>query len=389
MFSRTPTDCSRYRVSCRSEMRALTIGVDASRTLPAHRTGTEQYSVALLRALMALDTPHRWRLYAPGPPPDEFTALPSHWQWRAMSFPRLWTHARLSWEMLRHRPDVLFVPAHVVPLVHPRRIVVTIHDLGYLHFPAAHPAAARHYLDWSTRWSVRAAWRVIAVSEATRDDLVRMLGVRPNKITVVHHGVRPVMDVATDDAVRDALARHTIAAPYVLVVGTVQPRKNLQRLIRAFRQVAAAGLPHTLVIAGQRGWLMESIEDDVNANDLTDRVRFTGYVADADLPLLYRGADVFVLPSLYEGFGMPVLEALAYGVPVVASNTTSLPEIVGEAGLLIDPLDAEAIGDALVRALTDAALRERLMAAGPARAAKFSWERCARETLAVLEGAAQ
>jgi glycosyltransferase involved in cell wall biosynthesis len=368
-------------------MRALTIGIDASRTLSAQRTGTEQYSVALIRALMAQETPHRWRLYAPGPPPADLLPLPPRWEWRTMPFPRLWTHLRLSWEMVRHRPDVLFVPAHVVPIIHPQATVVTVHDLGYLHFPEAHPALSRRYLDLSTRWSVRAARRVIAVSAATRDDLVAMLSLPASKISIVHHGVRPVVCVSEPD-MRASLERLGMMQPYVLFVGTVQPRKNLQRLIRAFAQVIAAGLPHRLVIVGRMGWLTESIRAEVASLGPEDRVHFAGYVPDSDLPALYRGADAFAFPSLYEGFGMPVLEALAHGVPVVASNTTSLPEIVGDAGLLVDPLDEAAIGAALVRVLADAPLRARLAVAGPERAAHFSWERCARETLAVLEGAA-
>ncbi len=370
-------------------MRPLTIAIDASRTLPAFRTGTEQYSLLLLRALMAMETPHRWLLYAPGPPPDDLLPLPSRWEWRTIPFPRLWTHLRLSWAMVRDRPDVLFVPAHVVPLVHPRVTVVTIHDLGYLHFPSAHTALSRRYLAWSTRWSVRAARRVIAVSAATRDDLVAMLHVSAEKITVVHHGVRPADARPPGPTVHATLKRLGIARPYVLFLGTVQPRKNLQRLIRAFRQVVDAGLPHRLVIAGRMGWLVEPIRAAVAACGLTERVHFAGYVADDDLPTLYTGADAFALPSLYEGFGMPALEALSYGVPVVASNTTSLPEIVGDAGLLVNPQDEAAIGAALVRILTDGALRARLAVAGPEQAAQFSWEQCARETLAVLEGAAR
>ncbi|MGI8854805.1 MAG: glycosyltransferase family 4 protein [Thermomicrobiales bacterium] len=369
-------------------MLALTIGIDASRTLPAQRTGTEQYSVALIRALMAMETPHHWRLYGPGPPPTDLLPLPPRWEWRAMPFPRLWTHLRLSWEMVRRRPDVLFVPAHVVPAIHPRATVVTVHDLGYRHFPDAHPALSRRYLDLSTRWSVRAARRVIAVSAATRDDLVAMLGAPATKIAVVHHGVRTVACLPESDR-RATLEHLGITQPYVLFVGTVQPRKNLQRLIRAFAQIVAAGLPHRLVIAGRMGWLTEPIRAEVAALSLTDRIHFAGYVPDDDLPALYRGADAFAFPSLYEGFGMPVLEALSYGVPVVASNSTSLPEIVGDAGVLVDPLDEAAIGAALVRVLTDATLRARLAVAGPERAAHFTWQQCARETLAVVEGAAR
>ncbi len=364
---------------------ALTIGVDASRTLAAHRTGTEHYSVALLRALMLLDTPHRWRLYAPAAPPDDLLPLPSRWEWRTLPAPRLWTHGRLSWEMLRHAPDVLFVPAHVVPFIHPRRTVVTLHDLGYRAFPDAHPARDRRYLALSTRWSARTARRIIAVSGATRDDLVRHLRVPPDKIAVVPHGVSPAMRPAPPDAVRELRERLDIVSPYVMALGTVQPRKNLRRLIEAWGAVVAAGLPHTLIVAGREGWLTDAIHAEVAARGLSSRVRFTGYVADADLPALYTGADALAFVSLYEGFGMPALEAMACGTPVIAANTTSLPEIVGNAALLVDPLDPAAIAAAITRVVSDAPLRARLRAAGLARAAHFTWERCARATLAVLE----
>lgn len=370
-------------------MRGVTIGVDASRTLPAHRTGTEQYSVALLKALMAMDTPHHWRLYAPGPPPADLTPLPPQWEWRSLPFPRLWTHARLSWEMLRCPPDVLFVPAHVVPVCHPRRTVVTIHDLGYLHFPEAHRDASRRYLDWSTRWSVRAARRVIAVSRATRDDLVAKLQVPAEKIAVVPHGVGTAMRPTPPDNVAEMRSRLGIAPSYVLALGTVQPRKNLQRLIRAFAGVVAAGLPHTLVVAGQMGWLAEPIYAEVAARGLVNRVLFTGYVADADLPALYTGADALAFVSRYEGFGMPALEAMACGTPVVAADTSSLPEVIGDAGLLVNPEDEIAIAAALTRILSDSDLHAEYRIRARKRAAAFSWERCARETLAVLEEVAR
>ena len=305
-------------------MRPLTIGVDASRTLPAHRTGTEQYSVALLHALMRTPNPHRWRLYAPGPPPADLLPLPPAWEWQSLPFPRLWTHARLSWEMLRHAPDVLFVPAHVVPLVHPRRTVVTVHDLGYLRFPEAHPARHRRYLALSTRWSVRAARRIIAPSTATRDDLARSLHTSPERVAVVPHGVQAFVVPAESEIAR-TLAQHSVTRPYVLALGTVQPRKNLQSTLAAFAAMRAAGLPHTLVVVGQTGWLAQPIFAAVCERGLEDAVRFTGYVPDADLPALYAGADAFAFPSLHEGFGMPALEAMAGGTPVVAANTSSLP----------------------------------------------------------------
>jgi glycosyltransferase involved in cell wall biosynthesis len=318
-----------------------------------------------------------------------------------MPFPRLWTHVRLSLEMLTAPPDVLFVPAHVLPLVHPRRSVVTVHDLGYRHEPQAHRLLDRLYLELSTRYNARAATRVIADSAATKRDLVQLYGTDPDRITVIPLGVdelfQPVTDAARLAAVR---AKYGIPGDYLLYVGTLQPRKNLVRLVEAWARVIAdcrlqiADLGRrTLVIAGKKGWLYEEIFATVRRLGLEGRVLFPGYVPEEDLPALLSGATAFVLPSLYEGFGLPVLEAMACGTPVIAANVSSLPEVVGDAGLLVDPLDSDALAAALQRLLTDAdpstplraSLRAELRQRGLARAKLFSWPRCARETLAVLE----
>ena len=204
---------------------------------------------------------------------------------------------------------------------------------------------------------------------------------------MIAHGVNAAMMRPTDADIAATLARYDIMPPYVLALGTVQPRKNLARLVAAFAAMRAAGLPHTLVIVGRAGWLTDTIHAEVATRGLREHVQFTGYVPDADLPALYSGADAFAFVSLYEGFGMPALEAMACGTPVVAANTSSLPEVVGDAGVLVDPTDVAAIAASLTRVIADGALRARLIAAGRVRAARFTWERCARETLAVLEAA--
>ena len=238
-------------------------------------------------------------------------------------FPRLWTHVRLSVEMLRRRPGVLFVPAHVVPALHPPS-VVTIHDLGYLHHPEAHPASQRRMLHWSTRWSVFAARRIIAISENTKRDLIRSYRVPEEKIAVIPHGVAAEFAPANAGAVSDVRARYGLGARYVLAVGTVQPRKNLARLAAAVRQLNDNGTRIDLAIAGKQGWLAADVMYEIENERASPFVRLLGYVPDADLPALYTGADVFAMPSLYEGFGMPVLEAMACGVPVVAADRSSL-----------------------------------------------------------------
>ncbi|MCU0493532.1 MAG: glycosyltransferase family 4 protein, partial [Chloroflexaceae bacterium] len=283
--------------------------------------------------------------------------------------------------------------------LHPRRNVVTIHDLGYLAFPQAHTARRRMELHLTTRWSAHAASQVIAISQATKDDLVHHYSVNPDKVSVVHHGLSPQFHPVEDPAVRAAVQRrYGISSPYLLYVGTVQPRKNLARLLAAFGQLLAIGdlrseigdqgTNLTLVIAGKKGWLTEEIEGQAARAGLGQRVHFTGYVADDDLPALLSGALAFVFPSLYEGFGMPVLEAMACGTPVLTSTTTSLPEVAADAALLVDPTDTDAIARGLARLVAEPALRSELRQRGLARAAQFTWARCAAETLAVLRDVA-
>ncbi|MBC8075133.1 MAG: glycosyltransferase family 4 protein [Chloroflexales bacterium] len=369
------------------------IGIDISRLGVSARTGTEHYLHELLAALAQLDRHNPYTLYC-NQLPAALPPIGPNMALRRIPSPRLWTHYRLSREMLLRPPELLFVPAHVLPLARPRRSVVTIHDLGYEYFPEAHPRAQRLYLRLSTLWSARVATRLIAISGATRHDLIARYGVPAAKIAVVHHGLsprfRPEPDLARQQA---AQARYGIQPPYFLYVGTVQPRKNLVRLVQAFATFLAGdrGTRHVdhniqLVISGKRGWLTSEIEQAVaqqfGRNDRA--VRFTGYVADDDVPALLGGALAFVFPSLYEGFGLPVLEAMACGAPVIAANTSSLPEVAGDAALLVPPTDTAAIARAMRDVATNHALRDELRQKGFARAAQFTWQRCARETLDVL-----
>ncbi len=368
----------------------LRIGIDASRATLARRTGTESYALHLIRALLGVGGAHKFTLYFRDPP------APGRWDGRATNrvipFPRLWTHIRLSWELLtaRPRPEVLFIPAHVLPLIHPLPSVVTIHDLGYRYFPEAHPRGQRLYLDGSTRFSAQAATRLIADSRATAQDLTRFYNIPANKITVVYPGRDETLTRVDPAPVR---AKYGLPENYLLHVGTLQPRKNLERLIEAVMQSGHAKQSAArLVLAGRAGWLSEPIVALARARG----VRLLDYVPDDDLAGLYSGAAAFVFPSLYEGFGFPVLEAMACGAPVICSNTSSLPEVAGDpstrsgwsAALLIDPLDTRAMASAIERVLTDVDLRASLIARGFEQIQKFSWEKAARETLAVLEATA-
>jgi glycosyltransferase involved in cell wall biosynthesis len=303
---------------------------------------------------------------------------------RVMGVPRLWTHLGLGAEMLRHPPDVLFVPAHVLPLAHPEHSVVTVHDLGYHYFPDAHTAAQRAYLDWSTRFAVRHAARLIAVSQATKNDLVKLYQAGEQQVTVVHHGVEALPAARGEGRKANAataLAR--LPTRYILAIGTIQPRKNYARLIEAYASLRYTPDEVALVIAGKPGWRAEHVAA-IRAQAEQAGVILAGHVSEQEKSALLANATAYVFPSLYEGFGMPILEAQAAGVPVITSNTSSCPEVAGDGALLVDPLDTHAISAAIQQLLCDEPLRQALSAKGRVNAARFSWERCAAETLEVL-----
>ncbi len=358
----------------------MRIAVDASRTTVARRTGTERYALELLRALLARDTANRYCLYFRDDPPTDLLPAGSHITTRVIRLPRLWTHLGLAAALWSSRPDVTFVPAHTLPLVFPGPAVVTVHDLGYRFFPEAHTAWSRRYLDWSTRRSARRATLVLADSEATRRDLITLYGIPEGKVRVVYPGVdarlAPVRETAVLARVR---ARYRLPDRYLLFVGTLQPRKNIQRLVQAYAAAELYRQGIGLVLAGARGWLF----DPVWTAGVPGVVE-TGYIVDDDLAALYSGAEALVFPSLYEGFGFPVLEAMRCGTPVIASTTSSLPELAGNAALLVDPLDVTALAVAMLRLVSDRSLRGQLVAAGLTQAAHFTWGRAADAVLAAL-----
>lgn len=388
-----------------SEQRSpLLIGIDASRALRRRPAGPERYASEIIGHLLQLAEAGRyqWRLYTDGAVSDspfprrtsgavQDGAVQDNVEVCGLPWRRMWTHRSLAAEVRRRPPDVLFVPSHVIPFMLPSRLppsVVTIHDLGYHVLPAAHPWGQRLYLTWSTRWSARMARRVIAVSRATAADLERYSGTPPSKIRVIYEAAAPMPapSLAEMAAVR---AKYGLHRPYALYVGSIQPRKNLARLIRAYGLLAGeAGPEWDLVLAGGPGWLSEPIIEQARSSPAAERIRLIGYVAEEDLAALLAGARFFCYPSLFEGFGLPVLEAQSVGAPVMTSNTSSLPEIAGDAALLVDPTDVDAIAEAMLRLSRDEALRQRLIAAGYENVKRFSWEKAAAETLAVLEEAA-
>ena len=371
----------------------MILGIDASRAVTGQRTGTEAYAYFLIRALipLAAERGHTLRLYFNQPPPADLFPDAARVERVVISLRRMWTHARLGHELRTRPPDVFFTPAHVIPVGIRVPAVATVHDLGYEHFPEAHPRRQLAYLRWSTRHNASVALRVIADSRATAEDLTRFYSTPPGKIDVVYPAIDPDLHRVDDEAqVATALARHGIQRPYFLYLGTLQPRKNPIRLVEAF---AASGLPddgYSLVLAGKAGWLAEPLLAAVRGlpSAVGGRILLPGYIGETEKNLLISGATALVFPSLYEGFGFPVLEAQACGVAVVCSSTSSLPEVAGEGALLVDPLDSAVLAETMRRVAGDLNLQQNLITAGYTNLDRFSWSDAAVRVLAILETAA-
>lgn len=277
------------------------------------------------------------------------------------------------------------LPAAIPPAAPGQRLVVTVHDLAFAHHPELFPRTWRVLFKLGLRAAVRRADAILTPSRNTAEDLLSMTGVDPARLHAVP--LAASLDTSGDDP-QASLARLGVSPPYILFVGTLEPRKNLVRLVRAYRRVAASGLPHSLVLAGPAGWGSQALDREL-ALDGPGRVLATGALAEAEIDALYRGADVFVYPSLYEGFGLPVLEAMVRGVPTVASNTSSLPEVTGDAVAGVDPTSVGEIGAAIESLLRDPEGAGQLAARGRARSERFSWDETARLTLEVYEKAAR
>jgi glycosyltransferase involved in cell wall biosynthesis len=323
----------------------------------------------------------RYRLYFNETPPASAPLDPA--EICAIPARRLWTHYRLSRELRDNPVDALFVPSHVLPLHHPARSVVTIHDLGYLYEPGAHTVSSRTQLRATTLWNARKASHLIAISESTKSDLMQHYRVDPGNISVVHHGVDQEFVQIEHGEVERYRRAARLPERFILYLGTIQPRKNLERLIAAFEYLALSDPDVHLILAGNPGWKSRPIRDRAIASGFSRRIRFLGRVPDEQLPALYNAATVFALPSLYEGFGLPVLEAMACGTPAVMSNRGALTELSGADVRVIDPEDTDSIAEGLLSALqieeNEDAVADRI-----AHARRFSWDDSARRTRDVL-----
>ena len=362
----------------------MIIGIDYSRATVEQKTGTETYAKQLVDAMLALPSSHTFRLYTKKP----VTFAHPQVQTRIIPYPFLWTQLGLAGECFLHPPDILFIPAHTLPVLRRPKIktVVTIHDLGAEYLPGYHQFPQKHYLTKSTEYAVSHATHLIAVSEATKKDLITKMHCDANKISVVYEGYRKdYFKHLGKSMVENDLKKLKVTPPFLLFVGTIQPRKNVMRLIQAFSKLASDYPSLSLCLVGKKGWLSDDVYALPTQLGLSDRVKFLGHVKEEDLVALYNGAELLVFPSLFEGFGLPVVEAFACGLPVVTSSTSSLPEVGGDACVYVEPTSIEEIEGAIRRVLSNTMLRDELIRKGLKQAGTFSWEKAAKETLTVLE----
>lgn len=359
--------------------------------------GIARYTSELMKALLEMDLSNEYVLIiTKDAREDPARTLPREVEIRKLPFSHqgewmIWHRLGLPLpvEFFTGKVEVFHSPDALLPPLHHARGVVTIHDLSHMIYPEYMDPGIAKFFDKAMRKSIERARMVIAVSEATKQDLVRLLGVSEDKIEVIYNGVStkfsPVRD---EEQLSNMRNRYKIVHPFILSIGSVQPRKNLQRLITAYSILRQRReLTHQLLFIGGGGWLSDDLFRQIEGLGVAEDIRFLGYVPDEELPTLICLADVFAFPSLYEGFGLPALEAMACGTPVVSSNISAMPEVLGDAALLVDPLDVECLAETLRQILLNDQLRTELTKQGFKRSQRFTWVKAAQKYLEVYERA--
>ncbi len=364
----------------------MRIGIDASRAFAKERTGIEEYSYQTIRSLTKYLTEQEVTLYI-NPLINNLPDfdLPANWEVKPLKARLFWTQLRLSIEMLFRPPEVLFIPAHVVPLIHPKKTVVTVHGIEYEFFPYAYSLYERVYMRWSIKYSCRSAKTIIAVSCNTRNDLIKKYRIDKAKITVIAEGYERKTVHSKFGVILKNEIKNLIGGSYIIFVGRLEERKNITGLIKSFNIVKSKYIPNLkLVLVGKWGYGRESIKNEIRRSPYKKDIILTGYVSFEKKYCLIKESSAFLFTSLYEGFGLPILEAQAAGVPVIASNVSSIPEVAGNGALLVNPNNFSEIADAIVKVLTIDNLRKELIQNGLRNAKRFSWDECARKIAKVL-----
>lgn len=369
----------------------MLIGIDGNEANVEKKVGISEYVYELLLQFNKMQGGNvKFEIYLKNSPRDDLPPVGKNWHYHVFGPRKLWTQFALPLRLYinKNRPDVFFSPGHYAPRFSPLPQVISIMDLAFFHFPEYFTRKDLAQLKSWTEYSVRKADAIITISHASKDDIIKQYTIPEEKIYVVYPGIKVGMNLQHSVFVMNELkAKYSLTDKYILFVGTLQPRKNISRLIEAFSILSKkrAFSDIELVIVGKKGWSYEEILQAPKKFAVSDRVKFLDFVPDDDLPFLYQHAQCFVLPSLYEGFGLPVLEAMKYNCPVITSNVSSLPEAGGDAAVYIDPLSVSDIAEKLEKVLSDRDLRNTMIERGRKQIQKFSWEKAAKETLKILE----
>ncbi len=368
----------------------MIIGVDGNEANVEKRVGISKYVFELLRQFEYVkpQVSHvRFNIYLKKRPREDLPKKREGWHYRVVGPQKLWTQVGLPLDLFlnRPRPDVFFTPTHYAPRFSPVPTVVSVMDLSYIHFPQLFNTSDLYQLRNWTAYSVKKAKRVLTISLASKNDIIKHYQIAPDRVVVTYPGIK--LDAAKGTQYMEALKNiYGVTGEYILFVGTLQPRKNIVRLIEAFALVRESKEYNDLqlVIIGKRGWQYQDILAAPRKLQVQDSVKFLDFVSDNDLASFYHNARCFILPSLYEGFGLPILEAMKYDCPVITSNVSSMPEVGGEAAIYINPYDTDDIADKIREVLGNETLRKQMVEEGKKQIKKFSWEKTAKETLQVL-----
>ena len=361
----------------------MAIGIDASRAFVKNKTGIEEYSYRVIEGLTEYLREDPVILYLDSRINKlEYINfdLPEKWKTKFIRAPKFWTQIRLSLEMLFHPVDVLFVPAHTVPLVHPRNTIVTIHGLEYEFCPSAYSLFERIYMRWFIRRSCKWAKKIIAVSNNTKKDLMRLYKVPEEKIEVIYEGVSPKARLFPSSSTALGIFQSQALTKYLLFIGRLEERKNISGVVEAFETLKKKfNVPHRLILVGKFGFGGEAIKSRIDSSEYKSDIILTGYVSDEDKFYLMANAEAFLFPTFYEGFGLPILEAQNFGVPVVTSNISSMPEVADGSAVLVDPKRPDEIAGAVYKLISDESHKNDIIKKGYENVKRFSWEKCSKK----------
>ncbi|OGH43498.1 MAG: hypothetical protein A3I49_00315 [Candidatus Levybacteria bacterium RIFCSPLOWO2_02_FULL_37_11] len=355
-------------------------GYDKNTGLPL-RVGSAEFAFRLIKEF-AKEKSHNFFIYTPVEPSKDLPRETNSFKYIVFKSKKLWTMLGLSKKIYKDKNnlDVFFSPTHYLPLFSVVPSVVSIFDLSYLKYPELFKKKDLYQLKIWGRYSIKRAKAVITISESSKNAIIEEYKLASDKVHVVYPGIKELIN-NREINMTDLQKKYGIKKNFILFVGTIQPRKNIARMVEAISQIPEL----ELIVVGKKGWQYEGILDSPRKFGVENRVKFLEFVPDEELSELYKNAICFVLPSLYEGFGLPILEAMKYGCPVVTSNTSSLPEAGGDAALYFDPEDSSDIAEKIKKLLSDDKFREDMIEKGYKQAKKFSWEKAAKETLHVLK----